>query len=184
MDLPTFVYHPDPIATGSIIPSTVTCLACGQERGYIYTGPVYAIDDLDDALCPWCIADGTAHARFDATFTGEEVIGGAGNGYTVWELVPDKVIAAVAERTPGFASWQGGRWFTHCGDAAALIAIAGHDELAALGPEAVAAIREDCGYEGDEWEDYFAALDRDYGPTAYIFRCLHCGQLGGYSDIH
>jgi len=88
----------------------------------------------------------------------------------------------VAERTPGFNSWQSERWFTHCDDAAAFIAIAGHDELAALGPGAVAAIREDCGYGGDEWDNYYATLDRDGGPTAYIFRCLHCGQLGGYSD--
>ena len=21
-----------------------------------------------------------------------------------------------------------------------------------------------------------------FGPTAYLFRCLHCGRLGGYSD--
>ena len=27
-----------------------------------------------------------------------------------------------------------------------------------------------------------AEIDR--GPTAYMFRRLHCGTLGGYSDCH
>ena len=61
--LPVFLYHPDPIATGSIQPSATPCKVCGQARGYIYTGPVYTEirNRLDDAICPWCIADGSAH---------------------------------------------------------------------------------------------------------------------------
>jgi len=180
MDLPRFVYHPDPVATGSVVASDAVCRACGQARGYIYIGPVYADEDLDDAICPWCIADGTAQARFDATFTDIAGIGGYGD----WEAVPDAVLNAVAYRTPGFSGWQQERWFTHCGDAAALVAIAGRKELDAFGPEAVEATRIESGYMGAEWEDYYAALDCDHGPTAYIFRCRHCGRIGGYSDCH
>ncbi|HST04348.1 MAG TPA: CbrC family protein, partial [Chloroflexia bacterium] len=59
---------------------------------------------------------------------------------------------------------------------------AGHDELAVLGPEAVESIRDEAGLSGTDWEHYFNGLDKDGSPTAYIFRCLHCGEYGGYSD--
>jgi uncharacterized protein len=41
MDLPVFRYHPDPIASGSIVASGAQCACCGARRGFIYTGPVY-----------------------------------------------------------------------------------------------------------------------------------------------
>jgi hypothetical protein len=33
---------------------------------------IYAEETLQDCLCPWCIADGSAHDRFDATFVDSE----------------------------------------------------------------------------------------------------------------
>src|SRR5918992_4376302 len=98
--LPAFRYHPDPLETGSIKVSEDMCVCCERARGFLYTGPVYAEDELDDALCPWCIADGSAHDRFDAEFTDAA---GVGLG---WELVPDEVVEEVAHRTPGFTGWQ------------------------------------------------------------------------------
>jgi uncharacterized protein CbrC (UPF0167 family) len=176
--LPVFRYHPDPLATGSIVPAATVCRACGQARGYIYVGPVYAEAELEDCICPWCIADGTAHQRWDAMFTDMAAIGG-----DRWEAVPDAVLEAVAYRTPGFSSWQGEAWFTHCGDAAAFLGPMGRKDLAKLGPAAVAAIREEAGLDDDEWTDYYHGLERDGSPTAYLFRCLHCGTFGGYSDF-
>ena len=76
--LPTFRYHPDPIATGSIEASDTECVACKRARGHIYTGPVYSEEELDNLICPWCIADGTAHELFDAEFTDMASIGGGG----------------------------------------------------------------------------------------------------------
>ena len=101
-----------------------------------------------------------------------------------WETVPEAVVEEVAYRTPCFIGWQQERWFTHCGDAGEFLAIAGRPELEALGSEAIDAIRQECRYEDEEWNSYFRALDRAGGPTAYIFRCRHCGKLGGYSDCH
>jgi Uncharacterised protein family (UPF0167) len=69
VELPRFTYHPDPRATGFVVESNAICLACGAARGHIYTGPVYAVEELAEAICPWCIADGTAADRFDAEFT-------------------------------------------------------------------------------------------------------------------
>jgi uncharacterized protein CbrC (UPF0167 family) len=178
--LPVFLYHPDPIATGSIEPSTTPCKVCGQARGYIYAGPVYTAheEDLDDAICPWCIADGSAHERFAAEFTDPASIGGDD-----WDEVADAVIEAVAWRTPGFNAWQQERWFTHCADAAAFLGPMGYKQVARLGPALVKALQDEAGLEGADWKEYYRGLEKDGSPTAYVFRCLHCGTLGGYSDF-
>jgi uncharacterized protein CbrC (UPF0167 family) len=179
MLLPTFKYHPDPVATGSIVESDGECICCEQARGFIYAGPVYATESNDDCICPWCIADGSAHEKLEATFTDEELIGGGG----LWDAVPPDVCEEVAFRTPGFVGWQQEMWWTHCGDAGQFIGRAGYRELAAHGAEAVEAIRQSTGLRPSaEWDRFFQALDKDGSPTAYLFRCLHCGQLGGYQD--
>lgn len=179
MPLPTFRYHPDPVATGSVVPSDAECVCCGQVRGFIYVGPVYALDEYDEMICPWCIADGSAHEKLDASFTDEDGVGGG-----EWDEVPNDVVEEVAYRTPGFKGWQQERWWTHCGDAAQFIGPAGHAEVAAHGPGAVSAMRESSGLpEGPEWQELFAGLERDGSPTAYLFRCVNCQQIGGYLDF-
>ena len=178
--LPTFRYHPDPIGTGSIVPSSDACACCGEARGFVYAGPVYTEAELDNALCPWCIADGSAAEEYDATFVDPAGIG----NYGTWDEVPPAVIAEVATRTPGFTGWQQERWWTHCGDAAAFLGPADRDELTRRWPGAIPAIREDSAQTDQDWPAYLAALDQERGPTAYVFQCLKCGQLGGYSDCH
>ena len=106
MTLPLFRYHPDPIATGNIIKSDIECCCCGKARGFIYTGPVYAIKEYNKHICPWCIADGLAHIKLDASFNDEIGIGGGG----IWDKVPEEVIDEVAYRTPGFSGWQQEQW--------------------------------------------------------------------------
>jgi uncharacterized protein CbrC (UPF0167 family) len=178
--LPTFKYHPDPIGTGSVVPSAAACRNCGRIRGHVYAGPVYAVEDLDEALCPWCIADGSAAERFAAEFTDAAGIGDGGR----WGNVPEAVVEEVAQRTPGFAGWQQERWWAHCGDAAAFLGRAGHRDLAGRWSAALPVIRTEAGLDADDagWSAYLGALDADQAPTAYVFRCLRCGQLGGYSD--
>ena len=178
--LPTFRYHPDPIATGSVVASDATCRCCGRARGVIYAGPVHAEEDLDDALCPWCIADGSAAARFGAEFVDAAGVGGYGD----WDAVPDAVVAELTQRTPAFSGWQEERWWTHCGDAGEFLGPAGAAELRSTWAAALPALQADVGYTGPEWDEYLRALDRDRGPTAYVFRCRRCGLLGGYSDCH
>src|SRR5437867_1874998 len=132
MSLPTFKYHPDPLATGSIERSEVECVCCGRERGYVYTGPVYSKEELLDRICPWCIADGSAHTKFDAEFTDAEGIG----EYSPEPAVPREVIEEVVFRTPGFSGWQQERWLACCGDAAAYLGRAGRQELEVQWPDA------------------------------------------------
>jgi len=179
--LPTFIYHPDPIATESVERSDTVCIVCGQARGYIYVGPVYAVEEYDDQICPWCVADGSAHERLGVTFTDEAGIG----GYGEWDNVPDSVMDEVAHRTPGFVGWQQEKWFTHCNDAAAFLGRAGYKELKKLGREATTAIREAAELEDDDegWKAFYQGLDKDGSPSAYVFRCLHCGMYGAYVDF-
>lgn len=181
MTFPNFEYHPDPVATGSVEKSDTRCICCGMKRGFIYVGPVYAEEDLDEKICPWCIADGTADKKYGATFTDEEAIGKYGDG----QPVPKHVIEEVARRTPGFLGWQQAQWWSHCRDAGAYLGTAGHKELTTLGADAVLSIRESTGLPpGQAWEEFFRALDKDGSPTAYVFRCTKCGALGGYQDCH
>jgi uncharacterized protein CbrC (UPF0167 family) len=180
MTLPAFTYHPDPLDTGSVIPSDAVCRSCERARGYIYAGTPYAEEELENAICPWCIADGSAAGRFDAEFTDAAGIG----GYGQWDAVSAAIIEEVSQRTPGFTGWQQEQWWTHCGDAGAFLGVAGRAELEARWPDAIASVRAEAGYEREEeWREYFNALDREGGPTAYIFRCLHCGEYGAYSDV-
>lgn len=177
--LPSFRYHADPVATGSVAVSDNECVCCEQARGYIYTGPVYGEDDHQDDICPWCIADGSAHVKLGAEFTDPAGVGGYGD----WEEVPATIYEEVAHRTPGFNGWQQEKWFTCCKDAACFIGRAGYKELLALGASAIEAIRVESQLDGKEWEEYFKGLDKDDQPTAYLFRCLHCQKVGGYSDF-
>jgi hypothetical protein len=177
--LPEFTYYPDPIGGDSIAESDVECVACGQARGWIYVGPVVSREDFSEQICPWCIADGRAHRELGVTFLDEESVGDYGN----WDAVPEDVLQEIVTGTPGFLGWQQERWFTCCDDAAVFLGRAGVAELEAAGPEAIEAIRREIGYSGEQWRDYYEDLDRDGSPTAYLFRCRHCGEYGGYSDF-
>ncbi|MCI0429216.1 MAG: CbrC family protein [Rhodospirillales bacterium] len=177
--LPTFRYHPDPIGTGSVESSASICLCCEHARGYIYVGPVFSKQLLRKRLCPWCIADGSAHERYGCEFTDR---GGSIGDFGRWDTPPDSVMDEVAYRTPGFIGWQQERWYTHCDDAAAFLGLVGWQELQSCGQQAIDAIAGECGQEGEHLTSYLRALHRDGSPTAYLFRCLHCGLYGGYSD--
>jgi len=181
MELPFFKYHPTPLHTESIRPSENLCVCCGQVRGYVYVGPVYALtlNELLDSICPWCIADGSAHNKFDAAFTDSSGIGGFGRWEKISKLITDEVVF----RTPGFPSWQSENWFTHCGDATAFLGAVGYKELKEYGNDAIEAIRKDSFVPESEWDEYLKILDKDGSPVAFLFKCLHCGIYGGYVDV-
>jgi uncharacterized protein len=181
-ELPAFKYHPDPLATGSVIQSDAVCACCERARGFVYSGPMYTSEVRDvDTVCPWCIADGAAHVLFGVSFTDEAAIGGYGD----WDEVPEEVIGTVSYRIPGFNGWQQEQWWTHCKDAAAFLGPAGWKELEALGDAALAALKDnDTAPDRLTWAEFVPMLNKDRGPTAYLFRCTKCGQLGAYWDCH
>lgn len=177
---PTFPYHPDPRRTGFIVGSDKHWVACGYARGFVYTGPVYSaieLEKLRDVLCPWCVADGTAAARFEAEFTDV--------GWGVPDDVPRAVTEQVGTRTPGFSGWQQEHWLYHCGDATAFLGVVGRKELAPY-PDALEGLRhehDEYGWAAEEVEEYLANLDKEGEPTAYLFRCRHCSTHLAYSDF-
>jgi uncharacterized protein len=178
--LPLFRYHPDPITSASIVPSSNRCLVCGETPGFVYAGPLFCSVDLHESICPWCIHDGAAHNRFEVEFVDRAAVG----GYGAWEQVETAIVDEICFRTPAFNGWQQERWYTHCGDAAEFIGIFGWEELRSLGEGAIRCIAEECGYDAPLLDQYLRSLDRDRGPTGYLFRCLKCGKIGGYSDCH
>jgi uncharacterized protein CbrC (UPF0167 family) len=179
MNLPLFKYHPDPIKTGVIKESNNVCVCCRKNRGYIYTGPVYTKESLEERICPWCIADGSAHEKFKAEYIDVEAIGNYGR----WSKVPLEEIEEIAFKTPGFRGWQQEKWWTHCGEGAEFLGYAGKKEIEKLGLGFIESIQSEAGLiDEKEWNLYLNALNKEKGPTAYVFRCKKCKKLGGYSD--
>jgi len=177
---PTFRYHPDPVATGQVCVSAVACRCCGQDRGWVYVGPVYGpatSDQLDDALCPWCIAEGFAAERFGVSFTDV--------GWGVPEGVQASVLAELSERTPGFTGWQQDHWLYHCDDATAYVGMADYARLQAH-PNALEMLlheNDEFGWSTQNSEAWVESMSIDDSPTAYLFRCLHCGVDLAYADM-
>jgi uncharacterized protein CbrC (UPF0167 family) len=169
--LPEFRYHPDPIMSGSIAESMAKCRVCKKARGYIYTAPAYAEEDLDEAICPWCIASGAANKKFDATFVDSEAFA---------DGIPDSAMEEIMERTPGFATWQSEHWPACCGDATAFLTPAGINEIRKDFGEYQFSVMNHIIYDmkisGSAATRLLDSLNRDSGPTAYIFRCLHCDK--------
>ncbi|HCT75297.1 MAG TPA: hypothetical protein DGG94_06955 [Micromonosporaceae bacterium] len=177
--LPRFTYHPDPVGTGSVAVSDTACVCCGRNRGWVYTGAVYAVQEIDDdELCPWCIADGSAAERFDATFND------VGN-IDPWQQVSTHVVETISRRTPGFSGWQQERWLFHCNDGAQFIGPMGADELAGY-PDAIESICEELSefrWDAELVAEYLARLSKNGQPTAYVFRCRHCQTHVAYTDF-
>lgn len=144
----------------------------------IYTGPVYAQAKLSDALCPWCIASGAAHVKFAASFVDSEAFA---------DDVPEEAQDEIMHRTPGFASWQTERWLSTEGLPAAFIEPAGIREIRARYPrlegDLMSFVVHELGVSGGAATRLLQSLDRDRGPTAYVFRCGKHDQFLGYIDL-
>ena len=177
MNLPEFKYHRHPIESGSVEKSGGRCACCGEARGYIYAGPMYAEEDPDGPLCPWCIADGTAHTKFEATFVDETALP---------DDLPESVLQELAWRTPGYDVWQDERWFSCCSDAMTFLEPVGISEIRQRYRELEFSILGNILYDlqisGGAANRMLESLDRQRGPTAYIFQCSHCGKYRTFVD--
>jgi uncharacterized protein len=171
-ELPKFKYHPNVAGNGLITSSEQSCMCCGQARGYIYRGPVHAIQDVNEQLCPWCIADGSAAAKFGATFTDEDQFPDAG--------LDAAIVETIAQRTPGYIGWQQETWLTHCDDACAYLGFPTDDELNTTLAAAVETMRDNLAIPEKQWlimrKAYVAGGFQPQGRVGlYKFQCLHCG---------
>lgn len=173
-ELPQFRYHPHPVDTGAVEERSHTCVSCGKVRSHVYVGPTYALCEVDE-LCPWCIADGTAAAKFGASFVDSQGLGHLSND----------VVETVTTRTPSFIGWQQEQWLSHCDDACAFVDRVGSAELNELPTPATQAVRTalvDWSPTEAIRNELFSHLHRDGDLTAYLFQCLHCGEYVAYLD--
>jgi hypothetical protein len=155
--LPSFRYHPDPIATGSIKPSSVACICCGQARGYIYTASVYCLDTIREQLCPSCIADGSAAERFDAMFCDDHSLTKAG--------LAAEIIAEVTRRT-----------LSCCDDACEFHGGVSRDELRSLSGAALDSFLASTGWTAAQLTEFAPNYQPGGSPAIYKFVCRHCKQ--------
>lgn len=166
-ELPSFRFHPDPVATGAVRSSDSSCRCCGQARGFV-VGHVYAEEALDEAVCPWCVANGTAAREFGATFV-QYLEGG------VSASDADEVL----NRTPGYESWQGEYWLVHCRVPMVYYGDLAKDELRSLASDIRDRFVSENEYlfEDEPWP----AVVRSYEPGGqmglYKFACSACGTF-------
>lgn len=111
--LPPFPYHRDPISSGSIKESDAVCECCGQAQGAVYAGATYAAD-APKSLCPWCIADGSAEKKYDASFFDAYFC----DDQMKEIAMPVEMHRQVFSRTIGFATFNPIGWWVHCGEPA------------------------------------------------------------------
>ncbi len=173
--LPRFKYHPDPVSTGAIRASEEMCPCCGQKRGYEYFTTPYGETEVEH-LCPWCIFDGSASAKFAVSFVDSWPLSQAG--------LPESVIDEVCNRTPAFETWQQECWLSCCGDACEFHGDAPARELRSLDESALATLSEDSGFAVDDLSEILRYYQPKGSPAFYKFVCRHCGKVryGGDCD--
>jgi uncharacterized protein len=173
-ELPTFRYHPDPLATGNVVAQDIVCGVCGEPRPYAYIGPYVSPDahfENGDPLCPWCIADGSAAGVWKASFVAPAYLSEEAR-----TRMPPGRLAELEQRTPSFLCLQQDRWLDHHGEAGEYLGEIGAAEYADLPDQAQLAVRVTAGEPG---QVALLRADGD-GPAVYLFRCLHCGQYAGF----
>ena len=160
-ELPTFRYHPDPLATGSFKEGEPkTCPSCGEDHTIYYALRPYCVEEIRH-LCPTCISTGRAAQKFEAEFIQD----------ADWQGVMDKEKDQLLFcQTPGYSS---------CQDYCAYMGTVGTRELEEMGI-AEQVLEE---YEArDEFQDVAEYLVKDGDMCGYLFRCLHCEQYHLWVD--
>ncbi|MDB0511553.1 CbrC family protein [Ralstonia solanacearum] len=167
---PHFRYHPVPLATGAVVASEKVCACCNQARGCIYVGPVYSVNDLHHALCPWCIADGSAASTtLGASFSDSYLLVQAG--------MPTEVIEEVNFRTPGYISWQQESWLSHCGDACEFHGDAGIQDVESASDGTKQAWLLEYKQDEASWRRVTESYQPAGDSALYKFVCRHCKQV-------
>ncbi|VEE61322.1 Uncharacterised protein family (UPF0167) [Shewanella putrefaciens] len=168
MDFPQFTYHPHPLDTGAVIASDATCECCGQARGFICSSGMYCRDNVE-AICPWCVADGSAADKFNGHFVDDYPLLDAGLDLAI--------VKEVAERTPGYVSWQQEVWQSHCNDACEFHGDAELTDLQALQGEALEGFLSEHMLDSGFWQKILSGYRKGGDLAIYKFQCRHCHKV-------
>lgn len=166
MELPSFRYHPQPLVTGAIVKLNGHCRCCEKQVDHMYVAPTFSIYELDEQLCPWCIADGSANLKFDVEFSDPHPLAITG--------LPQEKIDEVTTRTPGFVCWQQPTWLTHCNEACAFLGDATNKALDSMTDPERLDFMKTGRLDRDEVEELLSIYRPGADPGIYHFRCLHC----------
>lgn len=187
--LPVFKYHPQPLETGAFSrDKTVVCDCCSEPTDVYYSGPFYTASEVE-AVCPWCIADGTAAQQFEGCFQDDASLDGVEAVFDEdgefegtkcdW---PEEQVQELTERTPGYRGWQQEYWLAHCDDFCAFVGYVGWKEIAGK-LELFADLRGDCEAFGMDYDKLPEYLLNGGDCQGYLFRCLGCGKLRLWVDF-
>ena len=124
---------------------------------------------MSGRICPWCIAEGAAHAEFGAEFVDSQGLE---------EGMPDAAAEEICFRTPGYATLQGEQWPVCCGEGMAFISPVNGEEMKGkylrLEGTAMMYIVQELRISGGAATRLLASLRKDEGPTGYVFQCVVC----------
>ncbi|WP_415644571.1 CbrC family protein [Stackebrandtia soli] len=177
---PVFRFSPNAYELGLFEERSGRCDACDSDRELRYTASFYAVDK-PDYLCPWCVADGTAARRFKGSFNDWLGIDGVPVDPDEAVTVDRECASEVANRTPGYPSWQQERWRSHCGFPCAFLGYVDSTDITEylVEPDFAADVDGGIGFPGEVLRDY---LSRDGDLTGYLFRCVVCGAHRLHAD--
>jgi len=187
--LPVFKYHPDPLGTGAFsTDKAVKCDCCQQSTDIYYESPFYSVADID-ALCPWCIADGSASLKFEGEFQDSASVEGMDCEYDddgefshTINPYPDEMLDELVKRTPGYRGWQQEVWLAHCNEPCEFIGYVCWDDIKDRLDEFVS-LEDDIQEYGFSVEELSGLLYKDSDAQGYLFRCLHCKKLRLHFDF-
>jgi uncharacterized protein CbrC (UPF0167 family) len=163
---PFFRYHPNPLETGMVVERDTTCACCEKSRGFVYVGHVYAIKEFDENICPWCIADGSAASKFDASFSDNYPLIKAG--------LPAAIVEEVHLKTPGYISWQQDSWLSHCNDACEFHGDASTNDISEVTSDTKTEWKREYNLDEQDWRDITDRYEPGGDPAFYKFICRHC----------
>jgi uncharacterized protein len=185
MDCPIFKYHPNAYKLEVFKKSKKVCQCCEHARGMIYTSSIFCEADVD-AICPWCIADGSAAKKFDGGFI--QRIEEVDDYFTPETSLNPTIIHELSQCTPGYVSWQGSVWLTHCNDGCEFHGDLAQNELLTLPEETLNLFKQEHAYlfSPKNWGT-IEALNAVYCPASdtgslYKFVCRHCGFIRLHFD--
>jgi uncharacterized protein CbrC (UPF0167 family) len=174
MDLPKFEYFPDPVGNGCIVEREAFCACCEKTRPFMYQGPIYCTEDVSE-VCPWCIADGAAAAKWTASF--HDLFG-------IPSGVPNEVIQTIDARTPGYETWQGNKWLFSENDALVFMGEVVGAELVKEGdPNKVQACLEALKAWSLPGDFNLKSVVAGGQPAIYLFRDRRTLDYYAYADM-
>jgi len=166
--LPDFDYFSSKALRGVVEATDAVCDCCGMRRGFIYTGPFYRPGRDEIEICPYCIKDGSAAAKFDgffndivAEFDGKVIDNEAAK-------VSEKVIDELLHRTPGYPTWQGNQWIFYGGDGGIFQGDATQEAVASASDESIAHFDSINGH--GMWDEVIKGYTPEGSPSVYHFK--------------